>query len=401
MIHIIITDICIMITTVVAAADAGSASAFPLLLLGSVLMILATMSFMRDDKDKILIILQMILSLFFVLTAGQMQWYAGLVLILLPLKRRWIRLVLAAVPYIFLIIAEMAVRRSVDEDNTVFLAYKIKDLMMLMGVSLIIMLIQTLVRKIEKQREATAARLQRASLSEMHEIKRNADIMQQSFYERKNARLLERENISRNIHNSVGHSITAAIMTLDAADMLFEKDPEEAHKRMNDASGRIRGSLESIRSAVRALDTEDEDVSIKDLLCYTDNIINEFTMDTQITCDCFKDLYSENLMLPKEHAEFLSGALSEMLTNGVKHGKATHFVIKITADSTHIRLEVKDNGHSGFNETNSDELIRNGFGLKKLTSYAKRCGGNTEYKNEDGFYSSIELPVRKEKDADQ
>ena len=398
MIHIIITDICIMLTTVIAAADAGSVSAYPLLLLGSVLMILATMSFMRDDKDKKLIVLQMILSLLFVLSAGQRQWYAGLVLILVPLKRRWIRLVLTAAPFIFMVFGEMAVRRSVDEDNTVFLAYKIKDLMMLIGVSLIIMLIQTMIKKTEIQRKAMAARLQQVSLSEMHEIKRNADIMQQSFYERKNARLLERENISRNIHNSVGHSITAAIMTLDAADMLFEKNPDEAHKRMNDASGRIRGSLEAIRSAVRALDTEDEDVSIKDLLCYTDNIINEFTMDTQITCDCLKDLYSENLMLPKEHAEFLSGALSEMLTNGVKHGQATHFTVKITADSTHIRLEVKDNGNSGFNEGNYDELIRNGFGLKKLTSYAQRCGGSTEYKNEDGFYSAIELPVRNERD---
>ncbi len=398
MIHIIITDICIMLITVIAAVDVGSASAFLLLLHGSVLMILATMSFMRDDKDEKLIILQMILSLLFVFAAGQRQWYAGLVLILLPLKRRWIRLVLAAAPFIFMVFGEMAVRRSVDEDNTVFLAYKIKDLMMLMGVSLIIVLIQTMIKKTEIQRKAMAARLQQVSLSEMHEIKRNADIMQQSFYERKNARLLERENISRNIHNSVGHSITAAIMTLDAADMLFEKDPEEAHKRMNDASGRIRGSLEAIRSAVRALDTEDEDVSIKDLLCYTDNIINEFTMDTQITCDCLKDLYSENLMLPKEHAEFLSGALSEMLTNGVKHGQATHFTVKITADSNHIRLEVKDNGNSGFNEGNSDELIRNGFGLKKLTSYAQRCGGSTEYKNEDGFYSAIELPARNERD---
>lgn len=385
---IIIKDISIMILTIISAAV--SEHTFPVLLLGSVIMIIATMSYMKDDEDKSVIILQMVLSFAFALG----QWYSCLIFMLLPLKRRWIDPALAEAAFICSAAVRLMMRMSIDIDIANFLAHKLAEIMMLTAAAVIILLIQTAWQKEEQRRRTDRERLQRASLSEMHEIKRNNEMIRQSFYENKNARLMERENISRNIHNSVGHSITAAIMTLDAADMLFEKDPQEAHKRMNDASGRIRGSLEAIRSAVRALDTEDEDVSIKDLLCYTDNIINEFTMDTQINCDLIKDLYSESLMLPKEHAEFLSGALSEMLTNGVKHGKATQFIVKITADSTHIRMEVKDNGHSVFNKENADELIRNGFGLKKLASYAQRCGGNTEFKNENGFCSMIELPMQ-------
>ena len=385
---IIIKDISIMILTIISAAV--SEHTFPVLLLGSVIMIIATMSYMKDDEDKRVIILQMVLS--FVFALG--QWYSCLIFMLLPLKRRWIDPVLAEAAFICSAAVRLMMRMRIDIDIANFLAHKLAEIMMLTAAAVIILLIQTAWQKEEQRRRTDRERLKRASLSEMHEIKRNNEMVRQSFYENKNARLMERENISRNIHNSVGHSITAAIMTLDAADMLFEKDPQEAHKRMNDAAGRIRGSLEAIRSAVRALDTEDEDVSIKDLLCYTDNIINEFTMDTQISCDLIKDLYSESLMLPKEHAEFLSGALSEMLTNGVKHGKATQFIVKITADSTHIRMEVKDNGHSVFNKENADELIRNGFGLKKLASYAQRCGGNTEFKNENGFCSMIELPMQ-------
>ncbi len=385
---IIIKDISIMILTIISAVV--SEHTYPVLLLGSVIMIIATMSYMKDDEDKSVIILLMVLSFAFALG----QWYSCLIFMLLPLKRRWIDTVLAEAAFICSAAVRLMMRMSIDIDIANFLAHKLAEIMMLTAAAVMILLIQTAWQKEEQRRRTDRERLQRASLSEMHEIKRNNEMIRQSFYENKNARLMERENISRNIHNSVGHSITAAIMTLDAADMLFEKDPQEAHKRMNDAAGRIRGSLEAIRSAVRALDTEDEDVSIKDLLCYTDNIINEFTMDTQINCDLIKDLYSESLMLPKEHAEFLSGALSEMLTNGVKHGKATQFIVKITADSTHIRMEVKDNGHSVFNKENADELIRNGFGLKKLASYAQRCGGNTEFKNENGFCAMIELPMQ-------
>ena len=98
-------------------------------------------------------------------------------------------------------------------------------------------------------------------------------------------------------------------------------------------------------------------------------------------------------MLPKEHAEFLTGALSELLTNGVKHGGATAFTVKLLGDSAHIRLEVRDNGSSAFNEETRDELIHKGFGLKKLISYVKRCGGVTKFDNDGGFFSMIELPL--------
>lgn len=109
---------------------------------------------------------------------------------------------------------------------------------------------------VKKRETAAQDRLLKASVSEMNERRINRELSRQNYAIDRNARLLERENISRNIHNSVGHSITAAIMTLDAADMLYETKPEEARKRMNDANERIRGSLDSIRSAVRALDEE-------------------------------------------------------------------------------------------------------------------------------------------------
>ena len=53
---------------------------------------------------------------------------------------------------------------------------------------------------------------------------------------------------------------------------------------------------------------------------------------------------------------------------------------------------VKDNGHSDFGDDTKAALIQNGFGLKKLNAYVNRCGGKTEYSNEDGFRTIIELP---------
>ncbi|MCR5251827.1 MAG: hypothetical protein K6E50_14605 [Lachnospiraceae bacterium] len=391
MIHILAADICILILTFASVAASGKA--FGMLFAGGLLLIFVTLSHMSEGNKKEHRILQVCASLFFGFLSG--EWFAFLPLCLLPKQSFRNKLLFANGAFLLRSLAAAILQKHFESRQ---LAVYLAEALLLSAASGLIFLLQYLVRKEETRRRTDEERLRRASLGEMYEMQRSSEMLRESYYENKNARLIERENISRNIHNSVGHSITAAIMTLDAADMLFEKKPEEAHRRMNDAAGRIRGSLEAIRSAVRALDAGDEDVSIKDLLCYTDNIIDEFMMDTDRSCDRVNDIYSENLMLPKEYAEFLSGALSELLTNGVKHGKATHFVVRIAADSAHVRLEVSDNGNGSFSEENAEERIRNGFGLKKISSYAQRCGGSTEYKNREGFHASIELPVRAEKE---
>ena len=256
-----------------------------------------------------------------------------------------------------------------------------------------ILFVKRMIRVERRRRFAERERLRQSSISEMHEKKLNRQLAQQSYLADKNARLTERENISRNIHNSVGHNITAAIMTLDAADMLYDVKPEEARKRMNDANERIRGSLESIRRAVRTLDQDSKDVPLTDLVAGMDSIIDEFVMDTERICERHYDAFPEGMQLPHEHMEFLTGVLQEFLTNGVRHGQADAFLVQLTGDSAHIRLAVKDNGHSDYGKENEKQRIENGFGLKKILSYAERCGGYAEFSNEDGFRAVVELPL--------
>ncbi|MCR5147432.1 MAG: hypothetical protein K6C35_00555 [Eubacterium sp.] len=297
---------------------------------------------------------------------------------------------------------------------------------------LCISFVKCLVRRFQQRKWEENAKVQNANLNEMHEKRMNKQLVMQSYLADRNARLVERENISRNIHNSVGHSITAAIMTLDAADMLYDIKPEEARKRMNDANERIRGSLESIRRAVRTLDDEMSTISISDLKAAMDGIINDFVMDTEIVVNkiydvpdvetviagspemvssgvakpgrtetAVPDAEKDNtdgvpmgLQIPRGHMEFLTGVLEEMLTNGVKHGKATVFTVILTGDSAHIKLEVKDNGRSDFNDANSNARIEKGFGIKKIISYAERCGGKAVFINDEGFKGCVELPIQ-------
>ena len=278
-----------------------------------------------------------------------------------------------------------------------FIAEQMLPVLLVMAGNLLLFRMKQLIAGEQKKKEVEQEHLRALSVSEMNEKKMNRQLAQQSFLADRNARLTERENISRNIHNSVGHTITAAIMTLDAADMLYDTKPEEARKKMNDANERIRGSLESIRRAVRTLDQESENVPMTDLIAGLQGIMDDFVMDTERSCRFLPDPFPEGMEITHEHMEFLTGVLQEFLTNGVKHGGADSFLVQLTGDSAHIRLTVVDNGKSDFSETVADSRLEQGFGLKKILSYAKRCGGFAEFRNEDGFRSLVELPVEKKK----
>lgn len=229
------------------------------------------------------------------------------------------------------------------------------------------------------------------AVNELYAKKLNQELVIKNYLVDKTARLEERENISRNIHNSVGHSITAAIMTLDAADLLFDADPVKAREKMNTANERIRGSLASIRQAVRVLDLDSSFVSVSDFMSELTAVTDQFMMDTRIKIYTDFTNVSMEVEIPHEHTEFLTGALQELLSNGVRHGKADHFTVRLTGDSRHLKLSVQDNGTSDFSEENKKERIEQGFGLKKIGSYAKRCGGTVECVNENGFKTEILL----------
>lgn len=380
MIYTVIDNIIIIILTAISLFTSKSPGFF--IVAAGLLMVLVTYESFDEDKNEILPFGEFILMVFFAVLSGGVAGF--IVFFLFKGVREYIRIILGVCLFV---IAAFILYRNMP------LAMCIVKTLLLTAAFLFLILLYYLMERIEKRKVQEDKKLAASNISEMHEKRLNEQLVLQSFLAEKNARLVERENISRNIHNSVGHSITAAIMTLDAADMLYEVSPEEARKRMNDANVRIRGSLESIRRAVRVLDEDSAEILAGDLKCEMENIINEFVMDTNIRAAWNFDQLMDDIRIPHDHAVFLTGALQEMLTNGVKHGSASEFVVILLGDTAHIRLEISDNGQSDFDSLNSKRRIENGFGIRKIISYAEKCGGKTAFVNDNGFRGMVELPI--------
>ena len=372
----IIYDILLLILT--GAGFFVGGHAVYLVLVSGVLMILSSYSFYTDNK--LLLARIPITVCFAILTGG---WFGFLAFMCLDNLRRELRLLACVVGFAFFGI----INRNIDTPVLIV------DMIILAICSLMLWLMENILDRIASAKSDSYNSFRQSAINEMHSKLLNKELIRTRYLSEKNARLLEREEISRNIHNSVGHSITAAIMTLDAADMLYDKKPEEARNKMNQANERMRGGLESIRRAVRVLDSETKDVSVADLKESLLSIADEFMMDRSVVVyiDCDEQIMSN--VMEHEHFEFLTGAFKELLTNGEKHGKATEYVFALSGDSAHIRLDYRDNGKSDFSSGNSEYRIEKGFGLKKMQSYVKRCGGAMSCDNDNGFHVVLELLV--------
>ena len=209
-----------------------------------------------------------------------------------------------------------------------------------------------------------------------------------------NARLEERERISRDIHNYVGHTLSAATVTLDAASLLVPSDQDKALAKIDAANSRVHEAISSVRSVVRTLDAEDDCIETADYLLSLEKMVDEFKTDTAIKIyHNFKQEHPD-ARIPIQTASFISSSLSELLTNGVKHGNADLFVITFVLDTGHIRLRVQDNG-TGWGDISLNEKklrLANGFGLRKIRDYTESCGGSFDIDSVDGFTVDLSLP---------
>jgi len=240
--------------------------------------------------------------------------------------------------------------------------------------------------------------LSRAAINELESKRMNKELALKNVFADRNARLEEREKISMDIHNSVGHTITAAIMALDAAEVIYDVERMEAKNKLMVANARMHESLTSIRKAVRVLNDKDVIISIEELFQSLIECMRHFELDTNVKLK--NNLNSVNQSLYRQyidakHGNFLYGALQESLSNGVRHGKATAFIVLVEIEDKNIRLSVQDNGIGlgPMSVSEKDRMLKNGFGLKKIKNYIDNVGGEFHYNGYEGFMVTITLPL--------
>lgn len=206
----------------------------------------------------------------------------------------------------------------------------------------------------------------------------------------------ERARSASDLHDGLGHQLTAMQMGLDFADRMRIRDPDAAWDEVARARDLSAVALDRMRTWVRALDP----VPVGSLTG---------TAALEAVADAFRGTGLEvnvttigaEQQLDRERALFCLRVVQEGLTNALRHGGARR-VDLVVDHGDGLTLTLTDDGTapdaatSPVTPTSTEATlapVENGYGLRSLAERAERLGGDIEAGWSDaGFCLSAHLP---------
>lgn len=187
--------------------------------------------------------------------------------------------------------------------------------------------------------------------------------------------LTERNRIAREIHDSIGHTISSSILQVKALRVISKEDILQ--KNLDILQNTLNNGMEDIRKSLHNLHNESFDLERK-----IESFSKEFpSLNIKISYN-LEDNLSYDLKF-----DILS-VVKEAITNCVKHSNATELSINLLSQPKFHTVIVKDNGNT-LNTINSHR--NKGIGLNSMGEIATKYNGFFNYNLENGFKIHLTL----------
>lgn len=197
------------------------------------------------------------------------------------------------------------------------------------------------------------------------------------------ATLEERSRIAREIHDSLGHSLTALNLQLETAIKLWKSNPGQAEGFLIRAKELGSQSLQDVRHSVSTL--RSDPLQNKSLDRAIAVLVENFQTTTDILPNCQIKIEHP---LSTEISTAIYRVIQESLTNISKHARATAVTLKINATAKNLKLIIQDNG-KGFDFAQNTT----GFGLKSIRERTLALGGNFNIKTAPNLGCEIMIDI--------
>jgi signal transduction histidine kinase len=193
------------------------------------------------------------------------------------------------------------------------------------------------------------------------------------------AAMLERNRIARDLHDTLGHSLTALGIQIEVAQQTCQTQPMQTTQRLDTAKQLTDQCLQEIREVVRTL--RDSKFDLNQGLT---TLLQSFQQTTDIVTDVDLDL--PNIPLQSSYQVYC--IIQEGITNIQKHAAASQVSLSSQRSPTHLRLTLWDNGH-GFDIQQSTQ----GFGLRGMQERSQLIGGELKIQSKPGRGTAITIMV--------
>ncbi len=172
----------------------------------------------------------------------------------------------------------------------------------------------------------------------------------------------ERERISRDLHDLLGHTLTLVAVKAELAAKLVSRDAEAAEREMQSVAATAREALSEVRIAVVGMKGASLAFEL-DKARHALTVANVKAEISALTTDGH----------PGQEA-VLAMALREGVTNVIRHAGATRCEIRLEPSATDLVLSIVDDGAGG--------RVVEGSGLKGMRARLAAIGGALDIKSD-------------------
>ena len=194
----------------------------------------------------------------------------------------------------------------------------------------------------------------------------------------------ERNRLSSELHDTVGHAYTSIIMGMET--LRTEIATEMGIQRLDSLLEMGRKSIEDVRGYLHQMESPCQSPSLIQSL---QNLGAEFQEHAQVNVS-FRT-FGEEYQLSRQAKIAFIRCLQESLTNAVRHGQGTEIIVSLQFEQQYTRLEVQDNGKGNVE-------WQEGFGMNAMKERAMNLQGHLSVytKPEEGMLVTCTIPRQTE-----
>ncbi|MCX5358448.1 sensor histidine kinase [Streptomyces sp. NBC_00124] len=190
----------------------------------------------------------------------------------------------------------------------------------------------------------------------------------------------ERNRLARDIHDSLGHHLTAISVQLEIASEFRVLDPDAAGRAMTEARQSVKLALGDVRQSVRALRDDARPSLSATLAGWAREGGSGPCVSVEVTGE--EDGYGTAALTA------LYRAAQEGLTNALRHARASRVSVAVRLTEDTARLAVTDDG-CGF----TPDLAAAGFGLTGMRERVHLVAGSVDIDSRPGEGTRLTVVV--------
>lgn len=195
----------------------------------------------------------------------------------------------------------------------------------------------------------------------------------------------ERQRVLGDIHDAIGHALTATLLQVQVVRRQLATDPAAAEARLADLETSLRSALTEVRQSLRKAIHPAALPLASALQTLVDEV--ERAGGPHVTLELVPDASAVSDLSPAV-TEALYRSAQEALTNAIRHGSARSVRVRAEAHGPRLRLVVADDG------AGAENLVP-GLGLTAMTARIQALGGTIRFDTGPGRGFTVEIGVRR------